>query len=74
MSRARSLLDCVPMCSDQFDVRWVRVFFVGHPSFPFIGHGKAWVIVEGKEENEKDKKSSRIAGSSFSFTRVPPTL
>ena len=44
------------------------------PAFPFIGQGKAWVIVEEKEENEKEKKSSRIAGSFFSFMRVPPTL
>ena len=42
---------------------------MGRPAFPFIGQGKAWIIVEGKEENEKEKKSSRIAGSFFSFTR-----
>ena len=48
--------------------------FMGHPTFPFIGQGKAWVTVEGKEENEKEKKSSRITGSFFSFKQVPPTL
>ena len=47
---------------------------MGRPAFPFIGQGKARVTVEGKEENEKEKKSSRIVGSFFSFTRVPPTL
>ena len=44
------------------------------PCFPFYRPRETWVIVEGKEENEKEKKSSRIAGSFFSFTRVPPTL
>ena len=43
-------------------------------AFPFIGQGKARVIVEGKEEDEKEKKSSRIIGSFFSFTWVSPTL
>ena len=42
----------------------------GTPCFPFIGQGKARVTVEGKEENEKEKKSSRIVGSFFSFTQV----
>ena len=72
--RTRSLLGYVLVCSDRFGVRWVRVPFMGHPAFPFIGQGKAWVIVEGKEENEKEKKSSRIAGSFFFFMRVPPTM
>ena len=35
---------------------------MGRPAFPFIGLEKAWVTVEGKEENEKEK-SSRIVGS-----------
>ena len=48
--------------------------FVGRPAFPFIGQEKARVTVEGKEENEKERKSSRIVGSFFSFTRVPLTL
>jgi len=38
---------------------------MGHPAFPFIGQGKAQVTAEGKEENEKETKSSRIAGSFF---------
>ena len=46
----------------------------GMPCFPFISQGKAWVIVDGKEENEKEKKSSRIVGSFFSFMRVSLTL
>ena len=50
------------------------VAFMGRPAFPFIGQGKARITVEEKEENEKEKKSSRIAGSFFSFTRVPPSL
>ena len=74
MPRARSLLGYVLVCSDRFGVRWVRVPFMGRPAFPFIGQGKARVTVEGKEENENEKKSSRIAVSFFSFTRVPPTL
>ena len=48
--------------------------FVGHPAFPFIGQGKARVTVDRKEEDEKEKKSSRIAGSFFSFTWVPLTM
>ena len=55
-------------------MRYVAMPLMGRPAFPFIGQGKAWVIVEGKEENEKEKKSYRIAGSFFSFTRVSPTL
>ena len=47
---------------------------MGCPTFPFIGQGKAWVIVEGKQEKEKEKKSSRIIGSFFSFMQVPLTL
>ena len=47
---------------------------MGRPIFPFIGQEKARVTVEGKEENENEKKSSRIAVSFFSFTLVPPTL
>ena len=47
---------------------------MGHPAFPFIGQGKAGVIAEGREENGKDKKSSRIAESLFSFMSVLPTL
>ena len=72
--RARLLPGCALVCSDRFGVRWVRVPFMGRPAFPFIGQGKAWVIVEGKEENEKGKRSSRIAGSFFSFIRVPLNL
>ena len=74
MPRARSLPGCVLVCSDRFGVRWVRVPFTGRPAFPFIGQEKARVIVEGKEEDEKEKKSSRITESFFSFTWVPPTL
>ena len=44
------------------------------PAFSFIGQEKARVIVERKGKNEKEKKSSRIAGSFISFTRVPLTL
>ena len=44
------------------------------PAFSFIGQGKIRVIVEGKGENKNEKKSSRIVGSFFSFTRVMPTL
>ena len=53
-------------------MRCVAMPLMGRPAFPFIGQGKAWVTVEGKEENEKEKKSSRIVRSFSSFTRVPP--
>jgi len=74
------------LLSRVFGVRWIRVQCVvvsrsdlrvplmGYPAFPFIGQGKARVIVEGEEENEKEKMSSRIAGSFCSFMRVSPTL
>ena len=52
-------------------VRPTPVPFMGHPAFPFIVQGKARVTVEGKEEKEKEKKSSRIAGSFF-FLHVGP--
>ena len=55
-------------------MRCIAMPFMGRPAFPFIGQEKAQVIVEGKEEDEKEKKSSRITGSFFSFMRVPPTL
>ena len=82
MPRARSLPGYVLVCSDQFGVRWVRFridavccdALMGCPAFHFIGQGKARVTVEGKEENEKEKKSSRIAESFFSFRWVPLTL
>ena len=48
--------------------------FMGHPASPFIDEGKARVTAEEKEKNDREKKASRIAGSFFSFTRVPPIL
>ena len=57
------------VCCDEF-----RCPLMGRPAFPFIGQGKAGVTVEGKKENQKEKKSSRIAGSFFSSMRVPSTL
>ena len=59
------------VCCDEF--RSLAMPLMGCPTFPFIDQGKVWVIVEGKEEDKKEKKSSRIARS-FSFTWVPPTL
>ena len=47
---------------------------MGCPAFPFIGQGKARVIVEEKDKNEREKKASRIVGSFFSFMRVPSIL
>ena len=52
----------------------VRSPFMGCPASPFIGEGKAWVTAEEKEKNEREKKASRIAGSFFSFMRVPLIL
>ena len=46
----------------------------GAPCFPFIGEGKARVLAEKNEKNEREKKASRIVGSFFSFMRVPPIL
>ena len=51
----------------------VAMPLMGCSTFPFIGQGKARATVEGKEENEKEKKSFRIVGSFFYFTRVLPT-
>ena len=48
--------------------------FMGRPASPFIGEGKARVIEEEKEKNEREKKASRVAGSFFSFMRVPLIL
>ena len=48
--------------------------FMGHPAFPFIGEGKAWVIEEEKEKNKREKKAFRVVGSFFSFMRVPLIL
>ena len=47
---------------------------VGHPVSPFIDEGKARVIEEEKEKNEREKKASRIAVSFFSFMRVPSIM
>ena len=49
-------------------MRCVVMSLIGRSAFSFIGQGKARVTVEGKEENEKEKKSSRIIGSFFFFT------
>ena len=48
--------------------------FMGCPASPFIGEGKARVTAKEKEKNEREKKASRIAGSFFSFMRVPLIL
>ena len=48
--------------------------FMGRHASPFIGKGKAQVIEKEKEKNEKEKNASRVAGSFFSFMRVPPIL
>ena len=55
-------------------MRCVAMPFMGRPVFPFIGQEKARVTVEEKEEDKKEKNSSRIAESFFSFTWVPLTL
>ena len=83
--RARSLLGCVLVCSNQFRVR-VRigvmcsdandsspVSFNGTPCFPFYRPRESTGYSGGREENER-KKSFRIVGSFFSYMRVPPTL
>ena len=45
----------------------------GVPCFPFYRPRESTSYSGGKEENER-KKSVRIAGSFFSFMRVPLTL
>ena len=47
---------------------------MGRPASPFIGEGKARVIEEENEKNEREKKASRATGSFFSFMQVPPIL
>ena len=47
---------------------------MGRPASPFIGQGEAWVIVEEKEKNEREKKASRVTESFFSFMQVPLIL
>ena len=47
---------------------------MGRLASPFIGEGKARVIEEEDEKNEREKKASRVAESFFSFMRVPPIL
>ena len=47
---------------------------MGRPASPFIGEGKARVIEEENEKNEREKKASRIVGSFFSFMQVPLIL
>ena len=47
---------------------------MGRPASPFKDEGKAWVTEEEKEKNEREKKASRVAGSSFSFMWVPLVL
>ena len=48
--------------------------FMGRTASPFIDEGKARVTEEKKEKNEREKKASRVAGSFFSFMRVPLIL
>ena len=52
----------------------VQIPFHGAPCLPFIGEGKARVTEEEKEKNEREKKTSRVVGSFFSFMQVPPIL
>ena len=47
--------------------------FMGRPASPFIGEGKARVIEEENEKNEREKKASRVT-ESFSFMQVPLIL
>ena len=65
------------MCSYRalvFQIPRVQTPFMGCPAFPFIGEGKARIIEEEKVKNKTEKKASRVAGSFFSFMRVPLIL
>ena len=66
MLRARSLLSrvfvscsCVFISWFGFVRLWIdrvpSVSFMGHPAFPFIGQGKAWVTTEEKEKNQREE-------------------
>ena len=62
----------VLLCSDFV---WISIPpFMGRPASPFIGEGKVRVTEEEKKKNEREKKASRVAGSFFSFIRVPLIL
>ena len=48
--------------------------FMGCLASPFLGKAKAWVVEEEKEKNKREKKTSRVTESFFSFMRVPLIL
>ena len=52
----------------------VKIPLHGVPYFPFIVQEKAWVTEEEKEKSKREKKASKVAGSFFSFIRVPSIL
>ena len=58
------------MCRDES----IRGPLNGMPYFPFYRPRESIGYSRGREENEREKKSFRIAGSFFSFMWVPPTL
>lgn len=73
MLRARLPLSHVLMSCSCVQIPQISPFH-GCPASPFIGEEKARVIEEKKENNEREKKASRVAGSFFSFMRVPSIL
>ena len=70
MLRARLLLSHVLMSCSCVQIPP----FMGRPASPFIGEGKARVTEKEKKKNEREKKAFRVAGSFFSFMRVPSIL
>ena len=66
---------CLPLSRVLMSCSCVKISpFMGRPASPFIGKGKAHVTEEEKEKNDREKKASRVAGSVFSFMRVPLIL
>ena len=51
-------------------MRCIAMPFMGRPAFPFIGQEKARVIVEGKEEDEKEKKDPMILNAFGSLSLI----
>ena len=76
---------CCVLVSSMFDgfvmipsgLAWIDPMpFNGASCFIFYRLGKSTGYSGGKEENEREREPNafRIAGSFFSFMRVPPTL
>ena len=61
LSLSRVLVSCSYIFISWFGLVWISL--TGRPAFPFIDQWKARVIEEENEKNEREKKTSRVAGS-----------